>query len=461
MVPVHRKFLDKKNRLFGFESITLMPEYQNTQAFFYNLDTKEELETEISFPIQLEITYKADLYTKDGEGRAWSYQTSQVRIDNVLVSVNQHFQQHKPSGTIFPPLFVDWFHLDALEEGETIRGYQEKTAELAYGEKFAAEKHATWLPQSMLNMEEFNNCIFPTTNNKDYLDSIRIRLWVGPNTEVTFSNNTLPTALGFQVSQIPAKNKRGQVPFVNDDPMKYKCFLAWSPPSVDLSKAVLRGIKMNCYTRKDVVMSPVDKLSSQKQRERDPLNLCSDFAEGLKKLAKKMNLDMDLKFNETNNTTQFVFPPNNSIDVRVFVPKPVMNMLGYDPSNGEFINQRSVPSVISTTIDTKDLKNKALALVYDTGMVVVDLDEYTSCLSSHSGFKLMSTIYPREDGTLRNRIFPSQVPRVWVSQTNPNLKFILHKFDDESKRTKLDWTVGAYVFGTLTGKVIEDDANKY
>lgn len=454
VVPLQRKFVEVKNRRFGFESVTLMPEYQNTQAFAFNLDSKKELEAEMRFPVQLEIVYKNDYYSKDEAGKTWSYLTSQRRIDETLLSINQHFDSHKPSGTYVPPVFIDWFHLEALEEGETIRDFQKKTAESAYGVEFDEAVHQTWLPASLQDMEEMNNCIFPTSDeDADYIDGVRLQLWVGPNTEVTFSNKNLPLQMGFQEAQIPAKNRKGQVPFSNDDPSKYQCFIAWDPPTVALKTAELRGIKMNCYVKKPALVTPIEELVTQKQREREPDKMCEDFAKKLKEMGKRFNVYLDLEYDAASKKFKFVFPPNNSIDVKVYLPTIVLKLLGFDPSFGEFVTQRSVPSPVSVLVDTEDLGKKALALVYDTGMVAVDLDEQSSHLSSHSGTTLMATLHPQEDGTLQNRIYFHEMPRVHVSQTNPNLKFVLYRFDDDNRKSELGWPVGAYIFGTLVGRV--------
>lgn len=454
VVPIQHKFINNSNPKFSFESITLMPEYQNTQAFVYNLDSKKELEAEMTFPLQLEVTYGPDYYTKDDGGKTWNFQPSKMqRIDSLLLSINQHFDQYKPAGTFYPPVFVDWIHLNALEEGETIRGYQQETAMLAYGEVFKQEKHATWLPNSLQHMDELNNCIFPTANEKGYLDGVRLRLWVSPNTEVTFSNKNLPITMGFQGAQIPAQNKRGQVPYVNDDPFKYTSFVAWDSPTLDISLNSLKGTKIHCYTRKNVITSPETMLSTQKQKEKDPLALCIDFSKTIASLAKKMNFYMDLQFDKTIKKFKFIFPPNDNITVRVFVPKAVLNMLGYDSTQGECITKRSVPSSISMQVDAESLDKKAFALVFDTGMVAVDLYEQTSHLSSHSGTTLMATLHPQKDGTLTNRSFYDEMPHVNVSKTNPDLKFMLYRFDDDNRKFQLDWPVGAYIFGTLIGKV--------
>jgi hypothetical protein len=453
VVPVHRKFVNDRQRRFGFESITLMPEYQNTQAYAYNLDTKKELEAEWVYPIQLECLYGADFYPKDVPGKTWTYLQTQRRIDAMLTSINQHFDRHKPGSTFVPPVFLDWIHLEALNEEETLRGYTENTAMDAYGEEFSAAKHATWLPPSLAGREDLNNCIFPTADNQEYLADVRVRLWIGPNTTITFSNKNLALVMGFNEAQIPAKNKRGQVPFVNSDPFEYMCVTAWDEPKVEVPVAEVRSLKINCYTTNSMVMSGPSHFAIQKQRERDPKLLCADLSEMISALARKMNFFLNLTYNESTKNFKFVFPSNAQITVRIYMMPTLFRLLGFDPSYGECVDQNSVSVPVKTVLDTEDLQKKALALVYDTGMVAVDLYEQSSHLSSHSGTTLMATLHPLEDGTLQNRIYFNDVPRVHVSHANPNLKFVLYRFDDYNRRSELGWPVGAYVFGTLTGKV--------
>lgn len=453
VVPIQRKFTDHPKRHFGFESITLMPEYQNIQAFAYKLDSKAELESVVNYPIQLEVSYRANYFSKE-EGKAWSYLTSQVRIDTVLSSINQHFEKNKPTGTYYPPVFIDWLHMESVNENETLRGYQEEHAEEIYGEPFNAEKHATWLPGSLANMKQFNNCIFPTITSEEFMDDIRLRLWIAPNTTITFSNQNLPLAMGITAEQMPSKNKRGQIPFVNENKEHYMMVYPWDKPLVDdLPIAELRGVKINCYTTKDTLLSPLGQLVTEKQRVRDPVKLAQDYSKTMLEMGKKMNIYLSLTFDQATKLFKVVFPNNRNIAVRLFVPFDVVQQLGFDPSYGEIIDDRSVPSPVKTDLETEDLEKKSVALVYDAGMVAVDLSQQRSQLSSHSGNFLMATLHPRKDGTLRNRIYFGDVPRVHVSSTNPDLRFMLLRFDDRGIKSPLDWPVGAYVFGTLNGKV--------
>lgn len=453
VVPVKRKFADDRNLRFGFESITLMPEYQNTQAFAYKLDSKEELETPVSYDLQLEIHYKSNYFSKEIPGKVWSYLSSLTKMADVISSVNTHYHTNKPAGTFYPPIIIDWLHLLAYDEDTTLQMFIEAEAKDLYGEEYNAAKHATAMPPSVKNREEFNQCIFPTSIDPDVLDGIRLRLWVAPNTTITFSNKNMPLALGFQESQLPPRNKVGQVPFMNNSTTDYKLFFAHDMPAINVSTSGLRGTKINCYLTKNVVHSDMVSLNTTKQREREVTTLFEDYAKTFETLGKSVNVYLSLLFDEATQTFSFKYPNNPNVMIRIYVPPIVMHQLGFDSSSGEYIKQIDVGKPVVTQVDTSELDKKALALVYDTGMIAVDLDEQSSTLSSHSGNLLMATLHPKMDGTLQNRIYFGELPRVHVSSNNRDLKFLLYRFNDYNEKNKLGWPVGAYVFGTLTGKV--------
>lgn len=449
-VKVPQRFVSETIRKFGIKSILLMPEYQNTQAFAYKLDPKRELEEGIQHPIQLEVNY-GQHYAPT----AWIYLQSQSRLSTVLQSINTHFEQEKPAGTFLPPLFFDWVHLKAMEENETVREYQEKTALEAYGEAFDSRKHATWLPPSLASMSEMNNCIFPTTNNMEYLDEVRVRMWVGPNTTITFPNSQLPMALGFSVQQIPLKSKKNQVPFVNVDPQSYTCLMAWGPAQFNLPVNQIKGTKIHCYTTNTTIRSPPSHLRTEKQREYNPDLLASDYGPAFESLGKTVNCSLNLEFIPSTKKFKITFPNNPNITMKVHLPSKVIRQLGYEPSACEFITPNSISREVKTSLDTVDLEKKAKALVYDTGMVVAFLDVQSGGSSNTvSDQTILATLMPRIDGVLRNRLSQIRdVPRVYLSNFSPDMHVLLYRYNDRNERMPLDWPVGGYVYGEVTGKV--------
>ena len=128
----------------------------------------------------------------------------------------------------------------------------------------------------------------------------------------------------------------------------------------------------------------------------------------------------------------------------------ICRQLGFEAS--DVIKHKAVPSVVSNETDVKEIEQKARALVYDTGMVVVDLNQQMSQQNSYSGTITMATLEPVFDGVMR---CPAQVemPRVNVTYFDPQLEFVLYRIGDDGEPHPLEWNVGAFIQGLFVGKV--------
>lgn len=179
------------------------------------------------------------------------------------------------------------------------------------------------------------------------------------------------------------------------------------------------------------------------------------YSPTIEKLARSINCYLTLGFESEAKKVSLHFPNNADIYVRVFLSSKVMRQLGYDMSHREFIDHRSVPSaVVSLTLDTGNFEKKARALVYDTGMVVVSMNDQmggAACNSQHD-LTTMATLEPEYRGVLRNRPSPIDSPQVFLSSINPDMHFLLHRFNDKNKKFPLGWPVGAFVFGEIVGQ---------
>lgn len=446
VVKVGNKFVNETNRKFSITSCMLMPEYRNIQAFVYGLDSKRELETIERHQIQFEVSYGAKYFSN-----AWINLSSTSDLSTILKSVNQHFDETKPTGTYLPPVFFDWIHLQALDENETAQSFSEKMAQEAYGEAFSSTKHATWLPQSLAEMTEMNNCIFPTTKKTDFLEEVRLRMWIGPNTTVAFPNDQLPLALGFQAEQIPSKSVKNQVRFVNEDHQKYQCLMAWSAPTVNIPVKVVRDTKIHCYLTKDSIRSPFAILETRKKREYYPALLAEDYGPTIRELGKSINCFVGLEYDPTSSKFKITFPENPDIYLRIYLPMKVLIQLGFQ---NDYIDKNSDPSVVKENLDTKNFVEKGQALVQSTGMVIVALEEYRyESSNSEWNEMIMVALSPKMGGSLCDRKYTACRQEVCLSRFDPDMHFVLYRLNDRGQKRKLNWPVGSYIHGILTGKV--------
>lgn len=444
-INIPRKLLNDPKRTFGFQRITLLPEYQSQQAYAYNMDPKSELDMEVKNDFLLEINYSNSFYT---ETAAWTFSPTLTTMGALLKSLNMHFDSKKPQGTLISPVIFDWMSIDCMGSDD-IRQFHRERAETYYGEPYNASKHSNFLPPSATSILELNNMAFPTIITEDLLDLVRIRMFVAPNVTVAFSNEFLPTVLGFSSEQIPARSKRNQVPFVNTSLTDFESFYCLEP-IINTMPIELKMSKVHVYTTSEFVVSPLGNLSTTKRRERNYEFLAEDYSNAIGKLAKKMNLYMALEYVKAEKKFKLIYPTNNQVSINIKTKPYICRQLGFEAS--DVIKHKAVPSVVSNETDVKEIEQKARALVYDTGMVVVDLNQQMSQQNSYSGTITMATLEPVFDGVMR---CPAQVemPRVNVTYFDPQLEFVLYRIGDDGEPHPLEWNVGAFIQGLFVGKV--------
>ena len=94
----------------------------------------------------------------------------------------------------------------------------------------------------------------------------------------------------------------------------------------------------------------------------------------------------------------------------------------------------------------------AKVLVYDTGMVVVSLDQQASKQTYQFTNTVMAIMESDNAGIMTTK--PGAVyTRVPVSSFNSTFEFVLSKFNEANEPIPLGWKVAAYVRGVLIGKV--------
>jgi len=445
-INVPRKFLNHSDRTFGFQTITLMPEYQSKQAFAYNMDPASELQTIVSHDVQLQVTYLDGFYNKDST--TWSHTPTTATMGPLLKQLNQHFDAKKPPGSIWPPVVFDWVHLVYMTEDDLRKAHQ-NNAEEFYGVEYDEGLHGNALPPSVNSLKSFNNMLFPTNITEEMLEFIRIRMFLAANVTVAFSNEVLPKLMGFTESQIPARNSKNQVAFANTTSHKFEYHLGYDSITNKIPTEA-RGVKIHLYTTKNFLYSPLGTFKTTRGRERVPEQLAEDYQKSLSALGRLVNLFLNLEFVKAERKFKITYPSNNFVQIDILTKPIVCRQLGHEPT--EVIKHKATLPPLPLDVDVKEIEQKARALVYDTGMVVVNLSQQVSQQNSYSGTATMAILEPFFDGVMRNPP-RSEMPRVQVTYFDPVLTFDLFRIGDDDQPHPLDWKVGAFVQGLLVGKV--------
>lgn len=132
----------------------------------------------------------------------------------------------------------------------------------------------------------------------------------------------------------------------------------------------------------------------------------------------------------------------------VYVSTTLASQLGFGPV------EQITPQMTPQVVEKEDkLQERALALVLDTRMVVVNLEQSASQQNFHFKKTLMAILEPDSLGIMSTKRNGMSLPRVPVSYYNPTLEFVLHRFDELGKPINLEWKVGGHIQGVLSGTV--------
>lgn len=444
-VPVPQQFLDK-DRKFGFEFLSLVPDYHSKQAAVYDMDPESEKTIEVENYFTIDFELNSQYY----QSNPWEQTENNVPLGEVIKSVNNHFIRNKPIGSIFPLVYIDWYHLDAIgldNNAARLEFYKERSHSF-YGRAFAESTHLADAPETLRQVPGFNGMLFPTNDSASLVEKLRVCIWMAPNTKLAFSNYDLPNILGFADNQLPEKRVNRQVVFVNTS------LDLFSNPKCNLEPIMHANIgaktsKVHVYMIYKAGRSKPGRLVTSLSDMYNSANVAEKYNKEMQRVARSMNFSLQLLFDATQKKFKFIYPGSQLVKLFINVTSQVASQLGFG------YTEQILPSMVAQVVENEDkLQEKALALVLDTKMVVVNLEQSASQNNLHFTNALMAVLEPDSLGILttkRNNMLV--VPRVPVSYYNPTLDFVLHRFDELGRPINLEWKVGAHIQGVLSGNV--------
>lgn len=438
-IDVDKKYTDNPNRTFGFLSVTLTPDYFSRQAFQLQLDSEEELKSVISQDYNLEVEYDNNVFNAHPY-----HSTSTVVAISLLRTINKHFEQYKPAGCITPLVVFDWHHVSAISpKVDKEAFYSGQLADLYVG-TFDPTTIGTDIPSAFDGIVELNKYPFPTKASA--LEEIVIRVTLAPNVTIAFSNNILASALGFSDSQYSQITKL-QYRIQNASTTMYKSFYCENTP---LLANIMYTTKINVYPTNKFVVSEKSTLTTTQERERKPSLLVADYNKSINALAKTMNIDFTLVHDADEKKFKFVYPEASGLKLFLRVTPYIGHRLGY--GHVTLIKPSMQTTSYHEDVESDSVEALAKVLVYDTGMVVVSLDQQASKQTYQFTNTVMAIMESDQAGIMTTK--PGvEYSRVPVSSFNSTLEFVLSKFNETNEPIPLNWKVAAYVRGVLIGKV--------
>lgn len=434
-LEIDKEYLENPTRKFSFATVTLVPDFYNSTVLDHDKNVSESVyhEKVVDYYF-IENIVKENLY----DASVYTPFTTPLSIPEVLTHLNKFAEEIKPKGHLLPPFFFDWVHKDAINfHGLDQFNFDVRYCPQYYGETYNHNKHAVFLPEYMRSLNvDFNTFIFPT--NRDIWKDIRVRFTVMPNVNCYFSNDSLFLALGFDDEQSRWGNHVKSFKYLNLKDDKTWPVVAHLPPKTDafVSNTIVRVKSQHSFGQ-----SPRYVFETHKEHSHEPELIAMDYLRSLSHAALEMNLDVSIKYNESERRIFFTFPDNEKINVILRVSPQFAYNLGYGHVRQITKHMTSLPQL--PVVDYKNFSQLSRTVTLDTGIVLVQLGRNN---------KIMAILEPQTGRYLTTKKMKEDF-WTFVPQFNSTLEFVLSTFDDANRLMLLDWRSGGFIRGVLMGRV--------
>ena len=443
---IPREFV--QDRQFYFADLSLAPDYYNTKSAQENMDTDQELDSIMTHEMYItSLSDREKLFPN-------VYELKQMMtIQNYVKDVNSYFEIHKPEGIKHSVIFYDWIDTAQAQSGMDLDEYIQANALVFYDKEFDPAKHYNALPRSVRDLTKsyhINNYLYPTKRDPELDQRLRWRMWLGPNTWNEYSTDVQLKAMGFSEEQIGKRKVRKQFIFDNlsirYNMMKAETFASDGFPTASAKLKVQVGDEMFLSDPITFTTTIRDSLDNKK--------LEAAVKNALAIVCEISNYHVTLTYKEDTKTFNFVFPENSNLKLTLNVSVDLAALLGYDSKDK--IKQEDVPNPRPDSIDVKEAGELSRTLAFDTGLVIVEVENIASNTTSGINNQFMATLYPNESGilTLSSTCYTPptiKIPAFMTGSSVVPVTFCLSRFIQDYVLTPLIWKTGAFVNGELRG----------
>lgn len=461
-VPLHHI---TPQRRFFFNHLEVIPDFFSLEAEKLELDADPQLDRFIERDVQVKIHYPDP---KTVYGPPYDHNNSSWNTLNFIKHINKHFESKKPNFAYTTPFFIDWID-EKLEKTSPSTDYVPLQTLVYYSEDYDESKHWNFLPESARDIEGVNNFVPPLggkmATEELYSARIRLRLWMAPYTRAVFSNvNLFVNGLGFKTEQLGfVKNRQHHL--VNDKPYWLPVAVSTAAPKIEIP---VYPFKLTLQASDSTFVSRIKHVALVQRDWLDNAKLITTLSEAFKQSSRSFNVAFSIAYDPTTRTFAFSYPDDSDAVVVSIICEPEFaHRLGFGFS--PLITKGMKAAAKKERHSIKDAHLSAVAVVYDTGLVICELDQVASNTTSGLIDKTVASLYPNWSGTLRmpsvnctctlpsrtsTSSFPILVNTHSTGATYP-VTFQLKRIYDDESCSDFNWTSDAFVYGVLQGSCLK------
>ena len=440
---------DGINRLYSFGYLELVPEYVAEVAEAEEMDDKTYNANVIDHFIKVKAYFENE-YSNPTDGRKLQtpFRKGEYDASDVINLMNKGFEENKPPGMIFCPVFLDWTY-PALDKAENFKEYAEQHAPAFYDDskKFNPISHKGYLPVSVEG--PYNDWQLPT--NQTVLDSVRVRVTIAPNFRIAMSSEILFEQLGFTKNTFGARGVHNQF-YIDNDKTHPITFVADGSPSpiikLDKTVTITAGVHLNS------IGFNIHLKTSSAGKKNIP-ELVERLNSKISKDAKSyFGYNMGVKINDEQKI-EFKIPTVRGAEFILTLPEALLHTFHFLPGYRIDVNNYiSEDPVIPKRVTAEEGLAFARILVLDTGPLTVTLSDTPSMTTRGRYNQLMAFLVA--SGHV-SAMIPDIRPVAYFPNKESELTFKIDRNSDKSEIIGLRWPVGCFANGVLIGTPISTD----
>jgi len=422
----------------AFDQLDIVPSFFSNAASELKLDPDEEFEYLNSYSCSLKVTY--DTIPED-RTTIQTFTWGNLSIPEFITQFNKHFEETKPSYLSYTPAFIDWCLTDA--QGNALPKMNEYVAKLEkeFYPDHETVNHFGVLPQSVQTLRLPNAWAFPETY--DLIDSFRLRLFLAPYTQLTFSNTESYNVFGFATRF----NSTGGV--IQNKNRTFLSFVAKRKPGIVFGSvfktAILKPLPIN-WEEEEMRLS--NAMLTKPSVVALEINKC------LSKISSHVNMKISLVYKHSTARWHFIFPEDTRIKASIRLSPQLAQTLGYVT---DIINRHSLSYMILPSERGPDYLDLARTLCIDTGKVIVTQLDVPANNLVGSNERLVADLRATEHGRMeicQSRTCQPTVHLVGRIRGRETIQVIfkLQRFAEDGRLTPLVWPCALYLNGMLVCK---------
>jgi hypothetical protein len=288
---------------------------------------------------------------------------------------------------------------------------------------------------------------------------------VAPYTKITFSSDAPLIDLGFTPEQFGSRTVLKQIEIANPT-YRYRVWnVGVNMPSKVFSKWDFK-MTVSPYAAFFYSARYTLKLSPEKWGNSE--EVAKSMTNVIKRLATDINVSISFEYDVNSSKFIVKFPAADTILLYLNLTNELCARLGY--SGVAAIHKGLIPESVATPTATSaataadqtstDAQKKCVSICYDTGLVIVSLEQTRANTTSGIDDYHMASLFPHSSGTMQMAAWSSSslapstaVPLSSGAATVVPLHFNLTRIYDNQTVADFAWKHEAFIYGELRGTI--------